>query len=105
MKSVTSGRQQKPEGIIQQPFVEIDYAEIKRVEVRILFANNIHKPICIYFIFFFLQFLGQGGFGMVYKAIWRDSFVAVKHITRDTEENAFKIEVQFILNNKLKVFV
>lgn len=49
-------------------------------------------------MFFFLYFnmfqvVGKGAFGTVYKAQWRDHFVAVKYIEPETERNAFRIEV------------
>ncbi|KAK9883375.1 hypothetical protein WA026_001547 [Henosepilachna vigintioctopunctata] len=38
--------------------------------------------------------VGEGSFGVVFRAIWRDKLVAVKKITRDNEKKAFKIEVR-----------
>lgn len=37
--------------------------------------------------------VGKGAFGTVYKAKWRENFVAVKYIEPETERNAFRIEV------------
>lgn len=43
------------------------------------------------------QVVGKGAFGTVYKAKWRDNFVAVKYIEPETERNAFRIEVRKII--------
>lgn len=38
------------------------------------------------------QNVGQGTFGVVFKALWRGNFVAVKHISTEAEKKAFIIE-------------
>ncbi|XP_045476743.1 mitogen-activated protein kinase kinase kinase 7-like [Harmonia axyridis] len=57
----------------QQFTLEIDYNEIK-------FLND--------------QAVGEGTFGVVFRALWKDKLVAVKKITRESEEGAFKVEVR-----------
>ncbi|XP_069699791.1 mitogen-activated protein kinase kinase kinase 7-like isoform X2 [Periplaneta americana] len=61
------------EGTVQpQHFVEeIDYNEIQKIEV-----------------------VGKGAFGVVWKGMWRDSYVAVKHIDSEAEKKAFAVEVR-----------
>lgn len=41
-----------------------------------------------------LEIVGEGSFGVVYKGIWNNTFVAVKNITREEEKKAFLIEVR-----------
>ncbi|XP_047525956.1 mitogen-activated protein kinase kinase kinase 7 [Pieris napi] len=56
----------------QQTFVEeIDYNEIQE-----------------------LQVVGKGAFGVVWKGLWRNTFVAVKHINSEAEKRQFAIEVR-----------
>ncbi|XP_031629382.1 mitogen-activated protein kinase kinase kinase 7 isoform X2 [Contarinia nasturtii] len=50
---------------------EIDHDEIKHIKV-----------------------VGKGTYGTVYKAKWRDYFVAVKYIEAETEQSAFRIELR-----------
>lgn len=38
--------------------------------------------------------MGEGTFGVVYKGIWNNTFVAVKKLTRDTEKKPFLVEVR-----------
>ena len=47
--------------------------------------------------------VGKGAFGTVYKAKWRENFVAVKYIEPETERNAFRIEVK--LNFSFEFFL
>lgn len=49
---------------------------------------------------FEFQVVGKGAFGTVYKAMWRNNFVAVKYIELETERNAFGVEVN---NNRIKI--
>ncbi|KAL0821858.1 hypothetical protein ABMA28_005262 [Loxostege sticticalis] len=56
----------------QQTFVEeIDYSEIQELSV-----------------------VGKGAFGVVWKGLWRNTFVAVKHINSEAEKREFAIEVR-----------
>ncbi|KOB74550.1 putative Mitogen-activated protein kinase kinase kinase 7 [Operophtera brumata] len=56
----------------QQTFVEeIDYSEIQELSV-----------------------VGKGAFGVVWKGLWRNTFVAVKHINSEAEKREFSIEVR-----------
>ncbi|XP_045775097.1 mitogen-activated protein kinase kinase kinase 7-like [Maniola jurtina] len=58
--------------VVQQTFVEeIDYNEIQE-----------------------LQVVGKGAFGVVWKGLWRNKFVAVKHINSEAERREFAIEVR-----------
>ncbi|XP_038222627.1 mitogen-activated protein kinase kinase kinase 7-like [Zerene cesonia] len=58
--------------VAQQTFVEeIDYSEIQE-----------------------LQVVGKGAFGVVWKGLWRNTFVAVKHINSEAEKREFAIEVR-----------
>lgn len=58
--------------LVPQNFVEeIDYNEIQKIEI-----------------------VGQGAFGVVWKGIWRDQYVAVKHIETEAERKAFGVEVR-----------
>ncbi|XP_041982003.1 mitogen-activated protein kinase kinase kinase 7 [Aricia agestis] len=58
--------------VTQQTFVEeIDYNEIQE-----------------------LQVVGKGAFGVVWKGLWRNTFVAVKHINSEAEKREFAIEVR-----------
>ncbi|XP_050682239.1 mitogen-activated protein kinase kinase kinase 7 [Leptidea sinapis] len=58
--------------VVQQTFVEeIDYNEIQE-----------------------LQVVGKGAFGVVWKGLWRNTFVAVKHINSEAEKREFAIEVR-----------
>ncbi|XP_059616737.1 mitogen-activated protein kinase kinase kinase 7 [Phlebotomus argentipes] len=41
-----------------------------------------------------LAIVGKGSFGTVYKAKWRDNYVAVKYIENESERNAFAVEVR-----------
>lgn len=61
------------EGIVNsQHFVEeIDYNEIEKIEV-----------------------VGKGSFGVVWKGMWRETYVAVKHIDSEAEKKAFAVEVR-----------
>ncbi|KAM3965805.1 TGF-beta activated kinase 1 [Aphomia sociella] len=57
---------------VQQRFVEeIDYSEIREISI-----------------------VGKGAFGVVWKGLWRDTFVAVKHINSEAEKREFTIEVR-----------
>ncbi|XP_059052627.1 mitogen-activated protein kinase kinase kinase 7 [Achroia grisella] len=57
---------------VQQRFVEeIDYSEIREISI-----------------------VGKGAFGVVWKGLWRDTFVAVKHINSEAERREFTIEVR-----------
>ncbi|CAH0588972.1 unnamed protein product [Chrysodeixis includens] len=57
---------------VQQTFVEeIDYNEIQEVSV-----------------------VGKGAFGVVWKGLWRNTLVAVKHINSEAEKREFSIEVR-----------
>ncbi|KAL4711526.1 hypothetical protein ACJJTC_000542, partial [Scirpophaga incertulas] len=57
---------------VQQTFVEeIDYSEIRELSV-----------------------VGKGAFGVVWKGLWRNTFVAVKHINSEAEKREFAIEVR-----------
>ncbi|XP_053610521.1 mitogen-activated protein kinase kinase kinase 7 [Plodia interpunctella] len=57
---------------VQQRFVEeIDYSEIQEIAI-----------------------VGKGAFGVVWKGLWRDTFVAVKHINSEAERREFAIEVR-----------
>lgn len=40
------------------------------------------------------QVVGKGSFGTVYKAVWREKYVAVKYIEQESERNAFTTEVR-----------
>lgn len=50
-----------------------------------------------------LQVVGKGAFGTVYKAKWRDHFVAVKYIEAETEQSAFRIEVRINFTCKISL--
>lgn len=41
-----------------------------------------------------MQVVGKGSFGVVWKAKWRDIFVAVKQIDSEAEKKAFAVEVR-----------
>ncbi|XP_028134200.1 mitogen-activated protein kinase kinase kinase 7 isoform X1 [Diabrotica virgifera virgifera] len=41
-----------------------------------------------------LEIVGEGSFGVVYKGIWNNAYVAVKNITREEEKKAFLVEVR-----------
>ncbi|KAI5642079.1 protein tyrosine kinase domain-containing protein [Phthorimaea operculella] len=57
---------------VQQTFVEeIDYNEIQELSV-----------------------VGKGAFGVVWKGLWRNTYVAVKHINSEAEKREFAIEVR-----------
>ncbi|KAJ0174580.1 hypothetical protein K1T71_009688 [Dendrolimus kikuchii] len=57
---------------VQQTFVEeIDYNEIQELSV-----------------------VGKGAFGVVWKGLWRNTLVAVKHINSEAEKREFSIEVR-----------
>ncbi|XP_026756151.2 mitogen-activated protein kinase kinase kinase 7-like [Galleria mellonella] len=57
---------------VQQRFVEeIDYSEIREISI-----------------------VGKGAFGVVWKGLWRNTFVAVKHINSEAERREFAIEVR-----------
>lgn len=85
---------------------EIDHEEIKHIEVNSQFFSNLSsrspyfgmKSLQIIKLSFALntQVVGKGAFGTVYKAVWRETFVAVKYIEPETERNAFRIEVKII---------
>ncbi|XP_063916019.1 mitogen-activated protein kinase kinase kinase 7-like isoform X2 [Zophobas morio] len=53
------------------PVEEIEYNEIERLEA-----------------------VGEGSFGVVYKGIWRDAYVAVKNIVSENDKEAFIVEVR-----------
>lgn len=38
--------------------------------------------------------VGKGAFGVVWKGLWRNTFVAVKHINSEAEKREFTIEVR-----------
>ncbi|CAG4956757.1 unnamed protein product [Parnassius apollo] len=58
--------------VVQQTFVEeIDYSEIQELSV-----------------------VGKGAFGVVWKGLWRNTYVAVKHINSEAEKREFAIEVR-----------
>ncbi|XP_066159138.1 mitogen-activated protein kinase kinase kinase 7-like [Euwallacea fornicatus] len=38
--------------------------------------------------------VGEGSFGVVYKGLWNEKPVAIKHITRDAEKQSFLVEVR-----------
>lgn len=40
--------------------------------------------------------VGKGAFGTVYKAKWRNNYVAVKYIEQEKERDAFTIEVDIL---------
>lgn len=42
----------------------------------------------------FVQVVGKGAFGVVWKGLWRNTFVAVKHINSEAEKREFAIEVR-----------
>ncbi|KAJ8930241.1 hypothetical protein NQ314_016969 [Rhamnusium bicolor] len=50
---------------------EIDYNEIQQLEI-----------------------VGEGSFGVVYRGIWNQTYVAVKNISREAEKKAFLVEVR-----------
>ena len=54
---------------------------------------------------FCLQIVGKGSFGTVYKARWRNNYVAVKYMEQDSEITAFTIEVIYKKNIYLKYFL
>lgn len=57
---------------VQQTFVEeINYNEIQELSV-----------------------VGKGAFGVVWKGLWRNTFVAVKHINSEAEKQEFAVEVR-----------
>ncbi|XP_018561259.1 mitogen-activated protein kinase kinase kinase 7 [Anoplophora glabripennis] len=41
-----------------------------------------------------LEIVGEGSFGVVYKGIWNETYVAVKNISREAEKKAFLVEVR-----------
>ncbi|KAI5753772.1 hypothetical protein M8J77_003222 [Diaphorina citri] len=58
--------------LVAQNFVEeIDYNEIEKIEI-----------------------VGQGAFGVVWKGLWQNQYVAVKHIETEAERKAFAVEVR-----------
>ncbi|XP_013180092.1 PREDICTED: mitogen-activated protein kinase kinase kinase 7-like [Papilio xuthus] len=58
--------------VVHQTFVEeIDYSEIQELSV-----------------------VGKGAFGVVWKGLWRNTYVAVKHINSEAEKREFAIEVR-----------
>uniref|UniRef100_A0A1B0DBN5 Mitogen-activated protein kinase kinase kinase 7 n=2 Tax=Phlebotomus papatasi TaxID=29031 RepID=A0A1B0DBN5_PHLPP len=62
----------QPNQPLPKPFVEeVNYDEIDHLEI-----------------------VGKGSFGTVYKAKWREHFVAVKYIEQEHERNAFAVEVR-----------
>lgn len=44
----------------------------------------------------FLQAVGRGTFGVVFKAVWKGKDVAIKTIESENERNAFLVEVRSI---------
>lgn len=38
--------------------------------------------------------MGQGAFGVVWKGLWQNQYVAVKHIETEAERKAFAVEVR-----------
>lgn len=78
------------------PFVEeIDYNEIEHIDVSwtTLLDTCMTSIIENEFSFIF-QVVGKGAFGTVYKAKWRNNYVAVKYIEQEKERDAFTIEVR-----------
>lgn len=49
--------------------------------------------LILYCRFVFLQAVGRGTFGVVFKAIWKGKDVAIKTIESENERNAFLVEV------------
>lgn len=43
---------------------------------------------------FCVQVVGKGAFGVVWKGLWRNKFVAIKHINSEAERREFAIEVR-----------
>lgn len=40
------------------------------------------------------QIIGKGSFGTVFKALWRNIYVAVKYFEQNSEQNAFTDEIR-----------
>lgn len=76
----------------RQQFVEeIDSNEITRIKVQT------YNFICVFLFticMHFLQVVGKGTFGVVWKAKWRNIDVAVKFIETESERKAFAVEVR-----------
>ncbi len=57
----------------------------------------------------FVQAVGRGTFGVVFKAVWKGKDVAIKTIESENERNAFLVEVLlsvlFSLENRLNFFI
>lgn len=45
-------------------------------------------------LFYAMQIVGKGSFGVVYRGRWRNNYVAVKHIDTEAERKAFTVEVR-----------
>ena len=55
--------------------------------------------------FIFLQNVGRGAFGAVYKACWREKFiVALKIIESEAQKNSFIVEVIHFWIDKITSF-
>ena len=50
--------------------------------------------MCDICFFVFLQVVGRGTFGVVFKAKWKGKDVAIKTIESESERKAFVVEVQ-----------
>lgn len=67
---------------------EINYNEIVKLEVRQPPCDSLAFKTSLCF-----QAVGEGSFGVVYKGIWRDTYVAIKNVS-EHDKDAFIIEVR-----------
>lgn len=102
----------QPNQPLPKPFVEevnydeIDHLEVSKKSLRISLPwgrtqhsrkrQDKHLPdfLTTFSNCWPLQIVGKGSFGTVYKAKWREHFVAVKYIEQEHERNAFAVEVR-----------
>lgn len=69
------------------------YSVKLRLLKRTLYTVVLLHERFLTFIYFF-QVVGKGSFGVVWKGMWRETYVAVKHIDSEAEKKAFAVEVR-----------